>query len=145
MIARCFPTTCTTRIRTSKRALHCSLDLPHTAINAQINAGNEAAVVRGEKKRRSGDFFRPAQTGKRNIGSEGGSYGISPLLRLGLAVDDRSVDWIRRGDLPKDANPDALARYVYTVAQGISVQATWGANREQLLGVVEIALRQWPS
>jgi AcrR family transcriptional regulator len=49
------------------------------------------------------------------------------------------------GDLSKDANPDALARYVYTVAQGISVQAAWGANREQLLSVVEIALRQWPS
>jgi hypothetical protein len=49
------------------------------------------------------------------------------------------------GDLPKDANPDALARYVYAVAQGISVQAAWGANREELLGVVEIPLRQWPS
>jgi hypothetical protein len=36
-------------------------------------------------------------------------------------------------------------KVLYTVAQGISVQAAWGANRQQLIGVVEIALRQWLS
>jgi AcrR family transcriptional regulator len=48
------------------------------------------------------------------------------------------------GDLPKNADPVALARYLGTVAQGIAVQAASGASRSELRKVVEIALRQWP-
>ena len=48
------------------------------------------------------------------------------------------------GDLPKDADPAALARYISTVAQGISIQAASGASRAELRRVVEMALRQWP-
>ncbi len=49
------------------------------------------------------------------------------------------------GDLPADASPADLARYVMTVHQGMSVQATGGANRSQLHRVVKTALRVWPS
>ena len=49
------------------------------------------------------------------------------------------------GDLPTDANPADLARYVMTVHQGMSVQAAGGANRAQLRRVVKTALRIWPS
>lgn len=49
------------------------------------------------------------------------------------------------GDLPPDAQPAALARYVATVHQGMSVQATSGATREDLLLVVRQALAGWPS
>ncbi|MCI0464781.1 MAG: TetR/AcrR family transcriptional regulator [Gemmataceae bacterium] len=48
------------------------------------------------------------------------------------------------GDLPADCDPADLARYVATVLQGMAVQAAGGASREQLRGVVEMALRAWP-
>ncbi|RYD84074.1 MAG: TetR/AcrR family transcriptional regulator, partial [Verrucomicrobiaceae bacterium] len=40
------------------------------------------------------------------------------------------------GDLPEDANPVALSRYINAVAQGISLQAVSGATREELRQVV---------
>jgi hypothetical protein len=48
------------------------------------------------------------------------------------------------GDLPRDANPADLARYVVTVIQGIAVQAAGGATRNELRRVIESALRAWP-
>ena len=48
------------------------------------------------------------------------------------------------GDLPQDANPADLARYVVTVIQGIAVQAAGGATRNELRRVIENALRAWP-
>lgn len=49
------------------------------------------------------------------------------------------------GDLPPDSDPAALARYVTTVAQGMSVQAAGGATRAELRRIVDIALRAWPT
>ena len=48
------------------------------------------------------------------------------------------------GDLPRDANPADLARYVVTVIQGIAVQAASGAARPELRRVIQTALRSWP-
>ncbi|MBC7932345.1 MAG: TetR/AcrR family transcriptional regulator [Rubrivivax sp.] len=48
------------------------------------------------------------------------------------------------GDLPTDANPADLARYVMTIVRGMAVQATGGASRAELLRVVRMALRAWP-
>lgn len=48
------------------------------------------------------------------------------------------------GDLPSGSDPRALARYVMTVQQGMSVQAAGGASREDLLTVADMALRAWP-
>jgi AcrR family transcriptional regulator len=48
------------------------------------------------------------------------------------------------GDLPRDANPADLARYVVTVIQGIAVQAASGAARPELRRVIQTALRAWP-
>ena len=48
------------------------------------------------------------------------------------------------GDLPKDANPATLARYVSTVLQGMSVQAAGGASRDDLLAVADMVLKSWP-
>src|SRR5580700_9479243 len=44
------------------------------------------------------------------------------------------------GDLPPDADADALARYVQTVNFGLTVQASPGASRKELLRIVEMAL-----
>jgi AcrR family transcriptional regulator len=49
------------------------------------------------------------------------------------------------GDLPSDANPGDLARFVTTVMQGIAVQAASGASREELERTASIALRAWPT
>lgn len=48
------------------------------------------------------------------------------------------------GDLKSDADPEALARFVVTVQQGMSVQAAGGASRNDLMAVAEMALRAWP-
>lgn len=53
----------------------------------------------------------------------------------------RAVD---EGDLPADADPVALACYLMTVNSGLAVQAKSGAKKKRLLGVVEIAMRNWP-
>jgi hypothetical protein len=50
-----------------------------------------------------------------------------------------------QGDLPPDANPASLARYIVTLIQGMSVQAAGGASRKNLQHVIENALQSWPS
>lgn len=48
------------------------------------------------------------------------------------------------GALAEACDVDALARYLATLHQGLSVQAASGASREELRAVVAIALRHWP-
>ncbi|QSQ27090.1 TetR/AcrR family transcriptional regulator [Pyxidicoccus parkwayensis] len=49
----------------------------------------------------------------------------------------------KEGDLPAEARPNDLAKYVCTVAQGLSVQAAGGATTAQLRRVAELALMNW--
>ena len=49
------------------------------------------------------------------------------------------------GDLPADANPAALAKYIATFQHGLAVQMAGGADRKELLAAVEIALRAFPA
>jgi AcrR family transcriptional regulator len=51
----------------------------------------------------------------------------------------------REGDLPRNADPAELARYVMTVLQGMAVQGADGANQDQLRRVAQTALRAWPT
>jgi AcrR family transcriptional regulator len=53
----------------------------------------------------------------------------------------RAVD---EGDLPPEADPELVARYVMTIANGIAVQAASGAGRDELQQVADAALRAWP-
>lgn len=48
------------------------------------------------------------------------------------------------GDLPAEANPADLARFIATVVRGMAVQASSGASREELEAVIVLALRAWP-
>jgi AcrR family transcriptional regulator len=48
------------------------------------------------------------------------------------------------GDIAPDSDPAALARYVSTLLQGMSVQAAGGATHQDLLDVAEMALKSWP-
>jgi len=50
----------------------------------------------------------------------------------------------RQGDLPKSADPEALARYLMTVSNGIFVQAASGASAKELQAVAAMALTAWP-
>ncbi|GIJ38711.1 TetR/AcrR family transcriptional regulator [Micromonospora andamanensis] len=52
----------------------------------------------------------------------------------------RGVD---EGDLPASVVPDALARFVGAVVQGMAVQARDGASAEDLLGIVDCAMAAW--
>jgi AcrR family transcriptional regulator len=48
------------------------------------------------------------------------------------------------GDLPEDIDPEALARYMTAVLQGMTVQAGAGATRRELESLVDMAMRTWP-
>ncbi len=50
----------------------------------------------------------------------------------------------RGGDLPEDADPASLARYVATILHGMAVQAVGGASRKELERVVATAMRAFP-
>jgi AcrR family transcriptional regulator len=49
------------------------------------------------------------------------------------------------GDLPDHVDPEALASYLTTVLQGMSVKAGAGASREVLSKIVDTTLAMWPS
>jgi AcrR family transcriptional regulator len=50
-----------------------------------------------------------------------------------------------QSDLPKGLSAVELAKYVATIHQGMSVQATSGATKEELLAVVRLVLKSWPT
>ncbi len=49
------------------------------------------------------------------------------------------------GELPANADPAALARFVATVTQGMAVQAAGGASRAELRRVADTAMAAWPA
>ena len=51
----------------------------------------------------------------------------------------------REGDLPANADPAVLARFLATVIEGMAVQAASGATRKELERVAETALLAFPS
>jgi hypothetical protein len=59
------------------------------------------------------------------------------------ALRQRFERAVSDGDLPADANPADLAKYVVTVIHGMAVQAAGGATREELRRVAATALRAW--
>lgn len=58
-------------------------------------------------------------------------------------LEDRFTKAIVDGDLFSDANPKSLAKYLATLHQGMSVQATSGATKDELLDIANIALKIW--
>jgi AcrR family transcriptional regulator len=60
------------------------------------------------------------------------------------AVINRLEEYQKEGDLPADIEPEALARYMTAVLQGLSVQAGAGASRTELESLVDMAMRTWP-
>lgn len=48
------------------------------------------------------------------------------------------------GDLPAEADPQALARYVMIVGWGMASDARSGATRAELLRTIDLAMKAWP-
>jgi len=61
------------------------------------------------------------------------------------ALRERFVRARDEGDLPPPAKPADLARFIWTICQGMAVQAAGGATRAELRRVVVETLRGWPS
>jgi AcrR family transcriptional regulator len=49
------------------------------------------------------------------------------------------------GDLPPEADPADLARYVSALCYGMALESANGATRAELRRLVELALRNWPA
>jgi len=60
------------------------------------------------------------------------------------AMIDRFARARDEGDLPASIDPEALARYLSAVTQGLAVQASGGATCPELRGIVETTLATWP-
>ncbi|WP_053739068.1 TetR/AcrR family transcriptional regulator [Nocardia sp. NRRL S-836] len=91
-----------------------------------------------------------------------GCLGVQAALATGDAGRDVRallVDWrnngnsrlrarferaVEEGDLPPDADPALLARYVTTLQAGIAVQAASGVGADELRELADAALRAWP-
>lgn len=63
----------------------------------------------------------------------------------GKQLEERFDRAVAEGDLPEDARPARLARFVMTLVFGIAVQAADGIGREELDEVVDDALLRWPT
>ena len=61
------------------------------------------------------------------------------------ALRERFEQAIIDGDLPKETDAEDLARYVATISNGLSVQASGGASRDALMRVVDRVMQAWPS
>jgi AcrR family transcriptional regulator len=66
-------------------------------------------------------------------------------LRLGRQkiIQKRLQRGVREGDLPKDADLNALAFFYVTVMDGIALQARDGASRKALMAAVDGAMAAW--
>jgi AcrR family transcriptional regulator len=70
---------------------------------------------------------------------------IARRLASEAAIRDRLVHAREQSDLPADADPEELARYLVTVMYGMAVHAAGGANRDQLHQIADRALHAWPA
>lgn len=70
------------------------------------------------------------------------------LIRRRKVGESIILERLRRakteGDLPAEADPADLARYLSIIIYGITVQAAGGATRKELRRVAQLALRHWP-
>ncbi|BCB82845.1 TetR/AcrR family transcriptional regulator [Phytohabitans suffuscus] len=63
---------------------------------------------------------------------------------VGVRLEERFQRAVADGDLPPDADPRRLARYIMTVGFGIAVQAANGLDRDDLDDIADTAMRTWP-
>ncbi|MFD5318946.1 TetR/AcrR family transcriptional regulator [Streptomyces sp. NPDC127098] len=72
--------------------------------------------------------------------------GLREMRRHNVGAFERRIRQdVDAGLLAQDTDAAALARFAGTVMQGMSQQSRDGASREELLAVVEAAMRCWPA
>jgi AcrR family transcriptional regulator len=77
--------------------------------------------------------------------SDGIRNELTRRRKLGeTVIRDRLKRARTEGDLPADADPADLARYLSVLMYGITVQAIGGATRKELRSVTELAMKNWP-
>lgn len=57
---------------------------------------------------------------------------------------ERFAQAIKDGDLSANVNPEDLACYIMTLNSGLAVQAKSGVSKNELMNVVDIAMKNWP-
>jgi hypothetical protein len=74
--------------------------------------------------------------------------GFIPTSKQGISLpgmpEGRHERAASEGDLTADSDPADLARYLSALIYGMAVLASGGANRRELQGVADVALRHWP-
>jgi len=70
---------------------------------------------------------------------------IERRLSSQKALVDRFAQAQAAGDIPAHVDVRGLTTFLYTILQGMAVQAGSGASREDLERVVETSLALWPS
>ena len=77
--------------------------------------------------------------------SESVAQALVAMRRAGeAAILERLTRAQREGDLPKSAHVKALAAYVTTVLQGMTIKAKDGATRRELEAIAVQAMEGWP-
>ena len=61
------------------------------------------------------------------------------------ALKKRLARAVTEGDLPNTSDPGDLARFIASISAGLSIQAANGATRDELLRVVDLTMRAWPT
>lgn len=70
---------------------------------------------------------------------------VSRRVASEIALRHRLEQAKAAGDLPAGSNPAALARYIMTIAEGMSIRAADGATRDELQDVIDTTMQAWPS
>jgi AcrR family transcriptional regulator len=63
---------------------------------------------------------------------------------LQARLTSRFMKAVEDGDLCRDSDPEALARFILTVGWGMGIEAQSGTTRDQLRASVALALKAWP-
>ena len=137
-----------------RRALDRYAEGPAAHVREALNEPTARAVAErllGESAERLTDSRNPGGClvvqGALACGEEADSVRRELIARRAAgeaALRERFRRAAAEGDMPPDVECADLARYVVTVLHGMAVQAAGGASREDLLRVVELALRAWP-
>jgi AcrR family transcriptional regulator len=144
----------------NKEALfHKALDLYEREKLAYVGAALEAPTARGVAER----LLQGALAMQMSPCDPKGCLGIISSVACGVEAESIKADVVKRrassegalirrfeqakqdGDLPEGLEPDALARYLLAIVQGLSVQGGSGASCTQLGQLVETSLSLWPT
>ena len=143
----------------NKEALfHKALELYEREKLAYVRTALEAPTARGVAER----LLNGALEMQTSACDPKGCMGVIASLACGAEAESIRADVLSRrassdaalirrfqqakadGDLPQAIDPEALARYLGALLQGLSVQAKNGASRQELVTLVDTALMVWP-